>query len=87
MIHDVVCDEYDNFSEQYTPVEFSWMHQAFEIRYAEQRSEGRKNTPGIQDDVLDHFDRRISRSIAGVAGLATVVAIIGFAGVFVLSLA
>ena len=46
-----------NFSEQYTPVEFKWMHQAFEIRYAEQRIEGRKNTPGIQEEMSGYFDR------------------------------
>lgn len=84
-IHEVACEEYSNISEQYTPVEFRWMHQAFRIRYAEQRRQGRKNTPGIQKEMVDHFDRRISRKLAGVAAGATVVAIIGFAGLLIFS--
>lgn len=86
IIHHITCDEYDNISPQYTPVEFEWMHQAFRIRYAEQREEGRKNTPGIQEEMVGHFDRRISRKLAMVAAGATVVAISGFAGLLILSL-
>lgn len=84
-IHDVACEEYSNFSPQYTPVEFRWMHQAFEIRYAEQRTEGRKNTPGIREEILGHFNRRISRKLARVSAGATVVAIGGFAGLLLVS--
>ena len=84
-IHEVVCEEYSNISEQYTPVEFRWMHQAFRIRYAEQRKEGRKNTPGIQEEMVGHFDQRISQKLAGVAAGATVIVIAGFAGLLILS--
>jgi hypothetical protein len=84
-IHKVACEEYSNISEQYTPVEFRWMHQAFRIRYAERRKEGRKNTPGIQEEMINHFDQRISRKLAGIAAGTTVVAIFGFAGLLVFS--
>lgn len=86
-IHKIACDEYDNISPQYTPVEFEWMHQAFRIRYAEQRKEGRKNTLGMQEEMLGHFDQRISRRLDGVAAAGTVVAILGFGGLLVVAFA
>jgi hypothetical protein len=84
-IHNVACEEYSNISEQYTPVEFRWLHQAFRIRYAEKRKEGRKNMPSIQEEMVGHFDRRISQKLAEVAAGAAVVAIAGFAGLLILS--
>lgn len=86
-VHEVAREEYSNISERYTPVEFRWVHQGFRIRYAEQRREGRKNMPGIQEEMVSHFDRRISRKLAGVAAGAIGIAITGFAGLLILSVA
>jgi hypothetical protein len=79
LIHQVASEEYSNISERWTPVEFEWMHNAFRIRYAEQRKEGPKNSPGVREEIIGHFDRRISERLGRIAAVGTGIAVIGFA--------
>lgn len=85
-LHEVAVKEYDNISERYTPVEFSWFHQGFRFRYAEQREEGKKNSPDVQDELLEFFDTRIAERIGRVAAIFSIVAIAGFFLLLVTSL-
>lgn len=85
-IHQMACKKYDNISEQYTPVEFWWVHQGFCIRYAEERKDVQPRTPGIQEEMLKHIDWQMSRALAKVAAAATGVAIVGFLGLLSVSL-
>lgn len=82
-VHEVVAEEYDNIPEQYAPVEFEWFHNGFRIRFDDQSKHGRKNSPGIEEELISHFDGRISRLLGSVAAIGAVVAISGFLVVLV----
>lgn len=84
-IHEMLVDEYD-FYEQYTPVEFRFVHNGFKLRYAEQRTQGKKNSPGVGDELVEHMDERIDRKIGRIALGAAGVCIVSFGALFISSL-
>lgn len=79
LIHRVAAEEYDNISEQWTPVEFRWMHNTFRFRYAEQREEGKQNRPDIEAELVGYVDERIAAHLGRIAAGGTIIAILGFA--------
>lgn len=78
MIHQVAAEEYDDITARYTPVEFKWFHQGLEFRYAEQRREGKRNIPDIQDEMVGYFDERISAFLGRIAYVGGGATALGF---------
>lgn len=85
-VHEVAAEEYDNIPEQYAPVEFEWFHNGFRIRFDDQSRRGKKNIPDIEQELLGHFDHRISRSLGSVAATGAVLAVSLFLLVFIVVL-
>lgn len=84
-IHEMLVEEYD-FDKQYTPVELKFHYNGFKLRYAEQRSQGKKNSPGIGDELVEHMDERIDRRIGRIALAAAGVCVVSFGALLVSSL-
>lgn len=84
ILHEMLVEEYD-FDEQYTPVEFRFLHNSIEMRYAEQRTQGRRNT--TDEELVDHMDERISEKLGRVVLGAVGICVVSFAGLFITAIA
>lgn len=66
-IHQILFDEYD-FDEQYYPISLQFMHNSFEVEYADDRKQGRRETS--RDELLSLVDSRISETLGRIAAYA-----------------
>jgi hypothetical protein len=74
--HEVFIDEFD-FHEQYQPTKLRFMHNSFELEYADRRKQGRRKTS--KEAVLELFDSRISEALGTISAYAAIVCVLAFA--------
>jgi hypothetical protein len=82
IIHGILCDEFD-FDQQYYPVKLRFMHNSFEMSYADNRTQSRRDTS--REDLISLIDEEVSDKIGKVAATMGVIAIISFAILIILS--
>lgn len=82
-VHKILIDEY-GFDEQYYPINLKFLHNAFELQYADGRKQGRRETP--RDEILSLIDSRISNIIGKVAAYAGIISLLSFIVLIILTL-
>jgi hypothetical protein len=79
-IHRILVEEY-GFDEQYYPVEIKFMHNSFEVKYAENRTQGRRQTS--RDDLISLVDSRVSEVLGQLSAVAAIICVLAFAALIV----